>query len=454
MRDYDVVIVGGGVVGCAIARRLSFTTARVALVEAAGDVGEGASKGNTGIATCGADCPPGSHEAELVTRSSPGWEALCVSLDTPFRRIGSLAVARTAEEEARLDELRAGARANRCEAEIATGERARALEPMLTRSARAALHVPGDGIVDPLRLTIGCAELAARNGVEVHLDAPVTGFRMRGERITHVETPGGVIAAGCVVNAAGIEADTVSRLAGGEPFTTWPRQGQYWLLDREVGSRFRAIVGGVPGAESRGVYCVPTTHGSLLLGPTARDGTDRRDRATDAASLDGVFEAARRLVPELDRRWALKTFAANRPASEPGYRIGIDRNRANLVHAAGIRSTGVSSSPAIAELVHETLAAAGAPVQDERPGAATALEAVPRLFGHRDPAALFAGDPAYGDVVCPCEQVTAAEIAAALRMRVAPRSVDGVRKRTHAAAGRCQGAMCLGRIAGLIEAHG
>ena len=167
-----------------------------------------------------------------------------------------------------------------------------------------------------------------------------------------------------------------------------------------------------------------------------------------------MFEAARRLVPELDRRWAIKTFAANRPASEPGYRIGIDRNRANLVHAAGIRSTGVSSSPAVAELVHEILAAAGAPVLDERPGAATALEAVPRLFGHRDPAALFAGDPAYGDVVCPCEQVTAAEIAAALRMRVAPRSVDGVRKRTHAAAGRCQGAMCLGRIAGLIEAHG
>ena len=176
--------------GCAIARRLSFTTARVALVEAAGDVGEGASKGNTGIATCGADCPPGSLEAELVKCSSPGWEALCASLDTPFRRIGSLAVARTAEEEARLEGLRAGARANRCEAEIVTGERARALEPMLTPSARAALHVPGDGIVDPLRLTIGYAELAARNGVAVHLDAPVTGLRMSGERITHVETRG------------------------------------------------------------------------------------------------------------------------------------------------------------------------------------------------------------------------------------------------------------------------
>ena len=221
--------------GCAIARRLSFTTARVALVEAAEDVGEGASKGNTGIATCGADCPPGSLEAELVTRSSPGWEALCATLDTPFRRIGGLAVAQTAEEERGLERLLENARANGCDAGIVTGERARAIEPMLAPSARAALHVPADGIVDPLRLTIGYAELAARNGVDVLLSTPVTGLRTSGERLTHVETPRGALGAGFVVNAAGIEADTISRLAGGEPFSTWPRQGQYWLLDREIG---------------------------------------------------------------------------------------------------------------------------------------------------------------------------------------------------------------------------
>ncbi len=454
MRDYDVVIVGAGVVGCAIARRLSFTTARVALLEAATDVGEGASKGNTGIATSGADCPPGSLEAELVRRSSPGWEALCASLDTPFRRIGGLVLARTAAEEAALTGLLAQARANGCAAGIVSGERARELEPMATPAARAALHVPGDGIVDPLRLTLGYAELADRNGVDVRLGSPVTGFRAVGDRLTHVETPHGALHATFVVNAAGIEADTISHLAGGEPFRTWPRQGQYWLLDREIGARFRAIVGGVPTAGSRGVYCVPTTHASLLLGPTARDGSDRADRAVDRESLDAVFEAACGLVPGLDRRWAIKTFAANRPASEPEYRIGADRERANLVHAAGIRSTGVSSSPAVAELVHEALAGAGAPVLDERPGAATAsLEPVPRLLGHPDPSALVARDPGYGDVVCPCEQVTAAEVDAALRMRLPPRSVDGLRKRTHAAAGRCQGAMCLAALVRRVEAR-
>ncbi|HSD03284.1 MAG TPA: FAD-dependent oxidoreductase [Gaiellales bacterium] len=452
-REYDIVIVGGGVVGCAIARRLSFTTARVALVEAADDVGEGASKGNTGIATSGADCPPGSLEAELVRRSSPGWEALCASLDTPFRRIGALAVALTADEEAALAGLAANARANGCRADILTCEQARGIEPLLAPAVRAAVHVRDDGIVDPLRLTIGFAELAARNGVDMYLDSPVTAFRTCGDRLTHLETPHGAIAAGVVVNAAGIEADTISRLAGGEPFTTWPRQGQYWLLDREIGSRFRTIVGGVPAAATRGVYCVPTTHGSLLLGPTARDGTDRGDRAVDAESLDGVFAAAHALVPSLDRRWAIKTFAANRPASDPEYRVGADRNRANMIHAAGIRSTGVSSSPAVAELVHDALARAGAPVLDERPDAVRALDPVARLCAHADVCELVAVDAAYGDVVCPCEQVSAAEVEAALRMRLPARTVAGLRKRTHAAAGRCQGAMCLGELHRRLESH-
>jgi glycerol-3-phosphate dehydrogenase len=289
--------------------------------------------------------------------------------------------------------------------------------------------------------------------VDVHLDSPVTGFRATGERLTHVETPTGALRAGFVVNAAGIDADTISGLAGGEPFTTWPRQGQYWLLDREIGSRFRSIVGGVPTAASRGVYCVPTTHGSLLLGPTARDGIDRHDRAVDAESLDALFAAARRLVPTLERSWAIKTFAANRPASDPEYRVARDRNRANLVHAAGIRSTGVSSSPAVAELVHELLADAGASVLDERQDATTAIERVPHLLGHPDPVGLVHRDPRYGEVVCPCEQVTAAEVEAAVRMRVPARSLDGLRKRTHAAAGRCQGAACLGELARRLEAH-
>ncbi len=452
-RSYDVVIVGGGVVGCAIARRLSFTTARVALLEAAHDVGEGASKGNTGITTCGADCTPGTLEATLVRRSADGWERLCASLDTPFERIGTLNVALSAEDEAQLPALLAEAHANDAEAAIVDGGAARALEPLVTEQARAALHIPQDGIIDSLRLTIGYAELAARNGVDVYRSTPVSGFATDGEEITGVHTHRGTFSARFVVNAAGVEADHISALAGGEEFRCWPRQGQYWLLDRELGGRFSKVVGGVPTPVTRGIYAVPTTNRSLLLGPTADDRTDRGDRAVDHDTLEAVLAAAQRLVPSVRREYAIKTFAANRPASDTTYRLEPDRNRANLIHAAGIRSTGVSSSPAVAEYVHDLLAAAGAPVEHERAGAQTALEPIPRLLHHPRPQELIAHDARYGQVVCACEQVTAAEIAQAFAMALPPQSLDGLRKRTRATGGRCQGAVCLAGVSFLCSLH-
>ncbi len=449
----DVVVIGGGVVGSAVAWRLSTTTARVTLVEAAHDLCEGASKGNTGIATSGGDCHPGTLEAELVTRSSAGWEALCARLDTPFQRIGTLAVATTIEEQARLPELHRQARSCGVAADLVDGEAARRMEPLLTVEARAALHFPDDGIIDSIRLTLGYAELAARNGVEVLRSSPVTAIERDGDRIVAVIAGGRRITTCAVVNAAGLETDTISRLAGGESFRTWPRQGQYWLLDREMGGRFRKVVGGVPTAVTRGVYCVPTTNRSLLLGPTAVDRDDRGDRAVDEATLDEVFAAARRLVPLVRREHAIKTFAANRPASDPVYRVARDARIENLVHAAGIRSTGVSSSPAVAELVRDLLEQIGLPVDRERPDAILALQPLPRLLDHLEPERLVALDPRYGQVICTCEQVTAAEIAAAYRMHVPASSLEGVRKRTRATGGRCQGAYCLAGVSFLHTLH-
>jgi glycerol-3-phosphate dehydrogenase len=448
-----VVVIGGGVVGCAIACRLSSTPARVTLVEAAHDLCEGASKGNTGIATSGGDCHPGTLEADLVRRSSPSWEQLCARLDTPFHRIGTLAVALTEEQEARLPELLREARETGAAAEIMTGDRARELEPLITAGARAALHFPDDGIVDSIRLTIGYAELAARNGVEVLRSAQVHTIERDGGEIVAVVAGGRRIATRSVVNAAGLEADTISALAGGERFHTWPRQGQYWLLDRELGGRFRKVVGGVPTPVTRGIYCVPTTNRSLLLGPTAVDHEDRGDRAVDAVTLEHVFDAAQALVPAIRREYAIKTFAANRPASDPTYRIAVDAETPNLVHAAGIRSTGVSSSPAVAEMVRELLEAIGMPVGDERRDAVAALEPLPRLLGHPAPEQLFDRDPRYGQVICACEQVTAAEIAAAHAMAVPPTSLEGLRKRTRATGGRCQGALCMAGVSFLHSIH-
>jgi glycerol-3-phosphate dehydrogenase len=454
MGDYDVVIIGGGVVGCAVAWRLSFTEARVALVEAAHDVAEGASKGNTGIATCGAETPLGTLETELVRVSADGWEGLCATLDTPFSRIGSLAVALRDDEVGRLDTLAAHARTNGVTAVVVSADQARSLEPLITPHAKAALHVPADGIIDPFRLTIGYAELAARNGVSVVRKARVTAFGHGEHGIDTIETTRGRLTTRFVVAAGGVHGGAISALAGGAVFTTWPRMGQAWLLDRAFGAGMRKVVGGVPTAHTRGVYVAPTTNRSVLVGPTATDHDDPDDRATDAATLDAVLDRARRLVPSISRQQAIKTFAANRPAGDPVYRVERDAAIPNLVHAAAVRSTGVSSSPALAEHVRGLLAEAGAPVTAERPGALRALPMVPRLLDHPDPQALIDADPRYAQVICACEQVTAAEIAQAFAMRVAPTSIDGIRKRTRATGGRCQGAYCMAGVAFLASVYG
>src|SRR5713226_121846 len=346
--EVDVTVIGGGVVGTAIAFRLSQTTAKVCLVEQADDLAEGASKGNSGIAECGYDTAPGSLETRLIRASNPRWEELSRRLDVPFKRMGSLCTAITDEQAGRLPHLMEVAQANGVTAELVSADEARRLEPLISEECRGALFLPEEGIIDPLRLTFGYAELAALNGAQVWLSAPVTGFGRVDGRLSAVMTPRGTIATRYVVNAAGVQADTMSALAGGEVFRMWPRKGQFWILDRDFGARMRHLVVAVPTPTTRGVLVVPTTHGSVLLGPTAEDLEDRYDRATASDALQAVFEKARALVPSVSLDFAIKTFAGARPASDPVYRIKRDPMVPNLVHAAAIRSTGVSSSPAVA----------------------------------------------------------------------------------------------------------
>ena len=306
------------------------------------------------------------------------------------------------------------------------------------------MHLPDEGLVDPMRLTVAYARLAAANGCAVLRGTPVTGVVREGGAVAGVVTPAGTLGARFVVNAAGLGAGRIAALAGGEDLRTWPRKGEYLLVDRELGRRLRTIVFGTPLPDTKGVNVVPTTHGSLLLGPTADDHEAEDDRATDAATLDAVFAQAQRLVPSLRREHVIKAYAANRPASDERFRLRLDARVPNLLHATD-RSAGVSISPAIGAHALELLRGAGLDA-DERPDAVDTLPAVPRLRTDPHPERLTALDPQYGQVVCACEQVSAAEIAAALAGPVGARSVEGIRKRTGATYGRCQGAICLAGV--------
>lgn len=453
MSGYDVCVVGAGVVGAAAAWELSGHDLRVLWLEAAHDVAEGASKGNSGITASGYDCAPGTLEADMVTASSPRWEQVCGDLDVPFARIGALALAFDESEKRELEQLRARAESNGVRAEVVDGAEARRLCPAASTDVRAALHVPDEGIIDSLRLVLGYAQVAVRNGAELRLSEPVTGFRRRDDgTIDAVATPKGSYAVRAVVNAAGLGADEISAAAGAEEFRMWPRRGQFLLADRDIGRRVTKVLTPVPTERTRGILAVPTTNGTMLLGPTADDAEDKTDRSTDAATLDRVFEAATRLVPAVERRHVIKSFCGLRPASDEVYRLERSGRVPNLIQAAAIRSTGVSSSPAVAERVRTLLEEAGIEAA-ARPGALRRLPRVPRLaeLADGEAAALAAREEGYRTLVCACEHVSAAELRAALDGPLPATSLDGVRKRTRATAGRCQGAYCSAGVGFMLS---
>jgi glycerol-3-phosphate dehydrogenase len=446
----DVLVIGGGVLGTAIAARLSRTSARVVLVEAEPDLAEGASKGNAGIASCFYG-DPGTLESRLIGASVHGWEELCRNLDVPYRRMGALMVALNPEQAQELPRLRDMIAAHGARAQLMSAREARRDEPMIAPDCQGAISLPDEGIIDPMRLTIGFAELAARNGARIQLSTRVIGFESRNGHIEHAETPAGWILPRFVVNVSGLFSDDVSAMAGGERFRMWPRKGQYWLLDREFGSSLSRIIFPVPQEHTRGIQVVPTTNGSTLLGPTASDGDDRFDKSTDGATLTEIFEAARALVPAVSLDFAIKSFSALRPASDEPFRARFDRIVGNLVHV-GSRSAGVSLSPALADHVLGLLRDAGLDASD-RAEATQAIPSTKRLLSDPRPEDLPRIDPLYQQVICACEQVTAAEIVAALTSEVPARSIDGIRKRTRATAGRCQGSICMTGVAFLCSLH-
>jgi len=449
-----VLIIGGGVIGTAIAARLSQTNLQVCLVEKAGDVAEGASKGNAGGASSFYE-PPGTLGARLTTDSNRRWEDLCSRLNVPYRRSGALMPAFTKQEEELLPPLVEQARGCGVPAEILSGEETLRREPLISPECRCAFHLPNEGIIDPMRLTFAYAELAARNGADVRFHSPVIGFDKDGDRVVAAITPHDTIRARYVVNAAGLHADTISQSAGGEAFRMWPRKGQYWLLDREFGAQINHIIFAVtiPDTGSKGIHVYPTTNRTVLLGPSAEDIEDRYDTSTDHETLDYIYERTRRVVPSVSLDYAIKSFASLRPACEEEYFARVDAQVPNLIHTIN-RSFGVTISPALADYTLDLLKEAGLEAQDD-PSAVDTLPPVPRMGHEANPENidLTANGRGFSQVVCVCEQVTAGEIEAALTADVPARSIDGVRKRTAATGGRCQGSVCMAGVTFMCSMH-
>lgn len=449
--NYDVAVVGAGVIGSLIARELSRYNIRIALLDRCNDMAMGTSKANSAIVHAGFDAKPGSLKARFNVEGCALMPELCKELSVPFKPVGSLVVAFSEEECETLGELLERGKTNGVPGlEIYDTEKLRAEEPSISSEAKAALWAPTAGIVCPYELTIAAAENAVVNGAEFIRNFEVSAIEYDGSEFT-LSCADKKITAKYVINAAGVYCDEIAAMIGDDSIHTMPRKGEYMLCDKSIGHLAKHTIFQCPSKMGKGILVTPTVDGNLLIGPSALDIEDKEDVTTTADTLASVLKSAQRSVPTLTTREVITSFA--------GLRAHCDRNdfiiepsakNGNFINVAGIESPGLSSAPAIALYVKDIILGL---VDAEEKADFIAAREEPVRFRHmtnEERKALIAKNPAYGRIICRCETITEGEIIDAIKAPAGARDVDGVKRRTRAGMGRCQGGFCGSKVVEIL----
>lgn len=448
----DVIVIGGGVVGCSVARELSRYTADILVLERGNDVSVGTSKANSGIVHGGYDAKPGTLKARYNVAGNAMFDRLSAELDFPFRRNGSMVLCFDDNDIGKLEALQAQGVQNGVQGMyIVRGDAVRAMEPHVSEQAVAALVIPSGGIVSPYEMTIAYAENAATNGVKFRFGSQVVALTKVDGGIEVRCADGYTDVARYVVNAAGVYADEINNMISSVRLHITARKGDYELMDKTCGYLADHTLFQLPTVMGKGVLVTPTCHGNILVGPTATDVVDKDDVATTADELADAFNRALLTVPTLSRRNIITQFSGLRAHPDgDDFVIGEAPDVAGLYNIVGIESPGLSSAPAIAVHVAEEIAAKLHLACNDKfvatrkgiPHFATMTDA------ERDK--LIAANPLYGKVVCRCETVTEGEIVEAIRRVPGAVDLDGVKRRTRAGMGRCQAGFCTPRVMELL----
>jgi len=453
---FDVAIVGAGVSGASIARRLSRYRLRIAILEREADVSFGVSKANSGIVHGGFHHASGFLKTRLEIEGAGMFDQLQRELGFPFRRCGILVAALHPDEMRAVEHLYSQGLANGAPGiELCSRERMLALEPKLSGETVGGLYAPSGGIVEPYRYVFSLIECAKKNGAVLETGFGVsTASRVSdarsGETVWKIDSfDGRSVRARWAINAAGLRADEVSRAFGAEDFEISPRKGEYFLLDKLAEGRPSRVVFPVPSSVSKGMLVIPTVEGTTLIGPTADPVPDKDDFSTTSRRLADIVASARGLVPSVSERDVITSFAGLRPALGEDFFIASSSVAPRLIQVAGIQSPGLTASPAVAEYVKDLLLRDGLELSENPsydPMVRAPVQA--RTLSPEDLAELVAKDPRYGNVVCRCEGISEAEIVEAIAHGHA--TLDGVKFYTRAQMGRCQGGFCTHRIIGII----
>lgn len=440
---HDVVIIGAGVVGCAMARRFTLEGARVLLLEKGTDILSGASKGNSAILHTGFDAPTDSIELACMQFGYQEYLDIHARMNLPLLKTGAMVVAWSEDDLSKLDGILQQALANGVnDVQQIDATQVRREEPHLAHTALGAVKVPGEYLIDPWSAPLGYLSQAIAHGANVVLGTEVEGGHFDGEH-WHLSTPKGTFIGRTVINCAGLFGDLLEqRLLGTSQFSIHPRKGQFVVFDKAAANLLGNIVLPVPNERTKGIVITRTVFGNLLVGPTAEEQDDRVHAGLDHDVLKQLIDAAVTRIPALAGMPVTATYAALRPASEKKeYRIHQDTER-HWITVGGIRSTGLTAALGIAQYVFELYRqhTRHSPLENLTwPQLPNLAEHLPRDYQH-------AG---YGEIVCHCEWVTSREITATFDSPLPPGDFGGLKRRTRACMGRCQGFYCGARVAEL-----
>ncbi|ULQ59382.1 NAD(P)/FAD-dependent oxidoreductase [Brucepastera parasyntrophica] len=448
---YDVAIIGAGVTGTSIARKLSRYKLRIALLEKEADVSFGTSKANSGIIHGGFHHNKKYLKARLEISGAAMFDQLQRELGFPFRRCGILVAAMHHDEmEAAAHLFRQGQENGAPGIEFCSRERMLELEPKLSQNVVGGVYAPSGGIIEPYRFVFSLLESAVKNGTTVYTEFEASHAEWAENCWNITASDGRNILARYAVNAAGLYADNISKMFGAEEYTIEARKGAYFLLDRLAEGHPQRVVFPVPSRISKGMLVIPTVEGTTLIGPTADHVDNKEDKATEGNHLALISASAKLLVPSVSEQDAITNFAGLRPALNDDFYIAFSEKVPRFLQVAGIQSPGLTAAPAIARMVKDMLLKDGLELSEDPSYDPFIRQTVPvRTLPAEKRAELVEQNPAYGNIVCRCEEISEAEIVEAIRH--GHTTLDGIKFYTRAQMGRCQGGFCTGKIIRLIQ---
>ena len=450
----DIIIIGGGAVGAFVARKASSYRLNTLLLEERNDVGEVTSMANSAIVHSGYDPVPGTKKAYFNVRGNKMFPGVCKDLDVHFEPVGSMTVALSDAQYEMLLPLMERAKENGVEAKLLNSEEVKKLEPNISENVKGALLCPTAGIVNPFTLVAHAMENAVDNGVELRLGEKVVDVKEHNGTFT-VKTNKGEYDSKVVINCAGLHSDEIAAMIEDIEWKVTPRKGQYFVLDHYKPGLVNHVLFPLPSEKGKGILVTMTTSGNYLVGPSSEWDDDKEDFSTDSLTLANVKEQALMMVPSIPFREQIRTFSGLRSTpSTHDFVIEPSKKYPNFINVGGIESPGLASSPAIGEYVIDELVSKVLKLEkkdDYNPKVRPYLN--PNKMNDDELNALIAKNPDYGTVVCNCEKVTLAEIKDVLSRSVAPRSIKGIKKRTRAGFGKCQGGFCQPKVLMALAEH-